>query len=400
MNRQTTASKAPRRTAWKIPGALCIVTLVLAPRAVSAQVAPPPTATAPAASNLDVAVEQALDEKTDIDIHDENILAAFDELTRQTGVRLVIEEGTLDRLPYGEQTKLTARIKGATLREGLTALLRPIGLVFEVRNGAVYVSAEPALQRIVRRASWDELDLLRRLNETPWSESLWNELPVQFRDAGSDEKVSRETLARLAKAVGAGSAAEVLDHACEQVGWTWYPSGKKIVVLSRTSQIRRQLDRRVSLRFFRTPLSDVLMDLGREAGVLVKIDPGVLASLPAQVAQSFSLTVDNTSVRQALEVISGTTGLGFFIENDGIRVTANPIASESPGAGSTAQASSANPVVGMVTIKGENGSPDVSFFVRESDLGPELNAARKGKVEEAVNAIRKALHMEKVAGAR
>ena len=54
----------------------------------------------------------------------------------------------------------------------------------------------------------------------------------------------------------------------------------------------------------------------------------------------------------------------------------------------------------MVTIKGENGAPDVSFFVRESDLGPELNAARKGKVEEAVNAIRKVLRTEKVAGAK
>jgi hypothetical protein len=407
MIRLITANRASRLTKRGLQGALSLVIAAspLALTGVLGQVTTPPTTTAPSGSNLDVAVEEALDEKTDLDVRDQNILAAFDDLTRQTGVRVLVDEGTLDRLPYGEQTKLTARIKGATLREGLKALLHPIGLVFEVRSGAVYVAASPPLQRIVGRASWDDLDLLRRLNETPWSDQLWNDLPVQFRDAGSDEKISKETLGKLARGIGAGSAAEVLEHACGQQGWTWYPAGKKTVVLSRASQIKRQLDRRVSLRFFRTPLSDVLLDLGREANVLIKIEPGVIASLPAQIAQSFSLMVENTSVRQGLEVIAGTTGLGFIIESDGIRITANPLASESTGApgqvpAGTPSPAQTNPAVGMVTMRGENGAPDISFFVRESDIGPDLMAARKRKIEEAVNAIRKALKADKVAGAK
>ncbi len=394
---------SPSRTRGRRRAA-CVVALLACPAGFArAQVAPGGPASAPGTSNPDVAIEQALDEKTDLDIREKNILAAVDELTKQTGVRVLIDENTLDCLPYGEQTKLAAKITGATLREGLTALLGPIGLVFEVRGGAVHVSACAPLRRIVKRATWDELDTLKRLSTTTFSEDLFKDVPIQFRDAGSDEKISRETLMRLAKAVGAGTAAEVLEHACDQLGWTWYPSGRKIVVLNRASQIKRQLDRRITARFFRAPLTDILMDLGREADVLVKLEPGVIASLPPQTAQSFSLTVENTSIRQALEVIAGTTGVGFFIENEGIRITANPYGTETGGEVSSsalAQALQNNMVIGMVTIKGAGGGPDVSFVLRENDLPPDLRAARKRKVEEAIQTMRKALEAEKAAASK
>ncbi|MBN1489166.1 MAG: STN domain-containing protein [Phycisphaerae bacterium] len=348
-------------------------------------------------TNLSAAIEQVLDQKTELTIRDENILVAFDELTQKTGVPLRIDQTTLDRLPYGEQTQLNAEIKNATLREALAALLRPLGLRFEVREGAVHVEATPPLARLVRRATWDELDLLRQLTESPWSDELWASLPVQFRGAGGDETVNREMLGTLARNVGAGSAAEVLEQACAQRGWTWFPSDKKVVVLSDAEQVRRQLDRRITLKFFHAPLMDVLMTLGREAGLLVRMDPGVIASVPSQIARQFTLQIEHMSIRQALEAVAGATGLGYSVEGDGIRITANPFSPEHAGstAGQTAAtAAQTNPVIAMVTIKGEDGAPDMTFFIRENDVPEELRGFRQQKVDEAIERIRNALKTE------
>jgi hypothetical protein len=167
--------------------------------------------------------------------------------------------------------------------------------------------------------------------------------------------------------------------------------------------LERQLSRRVSRRFYGVPLSEVLLDLGKEGDVLVKIDPGAIASLPAQMAQAFSLTVENSSIRQAYEVIAGTTGLGFSIDQDGVRFSASHLSPDTVGGGDAGvaaamQALRANAVVGAVTIRGENGGPDVSFWVRESDLPPDLKDLRKMKIEDVVNALRKALGAEKDTG--
>jgi len=136
----------------------------------------------------------------------------------------------------------------------------------------------------------------------------------------------------------------------------------------------------------------------------VKIEPGAIASLPAQVAQAFSLTVENSSIRQAYEVIAGTTGLGFSIDQEGVRFSASHLVPEAVTAGSDASLSAAveamraSSVVAMVTKKGENGEPDVTFFVRDSDLPSDLRELRKKKVEDIVDAVRKALGAEKDVG--
>jgi len=371
-----------------------------------AQVASPTTradsSTAPADRTPEIA--QMLDGKVDIEIHDKTILAAFREIEKKTGLPLKIDEATLDRLPYGDQTKLNATIRGLTLREALTELLRPAGLTLQVRSTEVGVIAVAPLRRLVRRATWEELDMLRRLSEAPWSAEQWNKLDVQFLDSGPDGKMTKETLGRLAQAVGAGTASEVLTAACNQQGLTWYPSGDKIVVISKRRQMERQLSKRISRKYYGVPLSEVLLDLGRDADVLVKIEPGAIASLPAQVAQAFSLTVENSSIRQAYEVIAGTTGLGFSIDQEGVRFSASHLVPEAVTAGSDASLSAAveamraSSVVAMVTKKGENGEPDVTFFVRDSDLPSDLRELRKKKVEDIVDAVRKALGAEKDVG--
>lgn len=385
--------------AWAQPAPTSAPRAGVSTDATAPVVLPPvsPVRAAGPGSSLAVVIEQVLDSKIDFEARDQNIVTVLADLTRQTGVRLVVEQDTLDRLPYGEQTKLNAKVRDASLRDTLKALLTPIGLTFEVRSNEVGVVASSALRRLVRRATWEDLDTLRKLNEQPWSETLWQSLNVQFQDGGTDEKMDRATLGATAARVGAGPAADVLTIACNQLGLTWFPSGDRVVVLSKRRQLERQLSKRISAKFFRVPISDVLLDLGREGGVLVKLEPGALASLPPHIAQTFTLAVENTSLRQALEVISGTTGLGFVIEQDGVRFTASQLqpdalASNAEGGSAAAlQAARASAVVGMVTVRGENGKPDVAFLIRESDLPPDLRELHRKKIDEAVRAMRDAL---------
>jgi len=362
----------------------------------------------PENDEFEILIIQALDQPTNLKVEDMPIRRALQELGENTGIPIRLAPGTTDVLPYGSQTKLlSATIENRPLRESLTALLQPLGLEFVPTRKEVLVRATAPLGRIARRATWDELALLQKLHTQPWSKELFDSLRFQFQDQPpATVTANRDLLGRLADQVGAGSAAEVLEHACDQHGWTWRPAGTLIVVLTKAKQIERQLQTPVSLRYVQISLSEALADLAHRANVLLRFDPGALTSLPPQTAERFSLSIENATVRQALEVIAGETGLSYFIESDGVRVThgvappptgSAPTGSLAAQAEATARATAAalrsNSIVGHITFPMPDGS-SFSFFVRRNDLPTEVNEMRKTKIHDAINDLRQRLHAE------
>jgi len=372
---------------------------------------PPAAQTGPAVEEeaddgLEVLIIQALDQATDLRVEDVPIRQALQQLADSTGIPIRLAAGTTDLLPYGSQTKLTAVIEGQPLRKSLHALLQPLGLDFEPLKDQVLVSPAPPLRRLARRATWDELDTLQTLQSRAWSDELCEQLTFQFLDMpAGDAAEHRQAIARQAAAVGAGSALDVLEQACDQLDWTWYPQGETVTVLTKTHQVQRQLDTRVSLRYVQSGLSEALMDLGRRADVLIHFDPGVLAALPPQASERFSLSIENATVRQVLEVISGETGLAFVIESGGVRVSSAQAVGVPAVPGSvstvnsraqaqaTAAALRANPIVGQVNFPLPGGG-SFAFFIRQSDLPPEVETLRQSKVTSTINQIRRQLHGE------
>ncbi len=357
----------------------------------SPQALPAPSRQEPASADEDDQMEgliaSALDQKTDLNIKETPIREAFELLGAQTGVKIEVEPGTVGLLPYGSSTKVSATIKGRPLRESLTALLRPIGLQFDVENKRVVIRATPPLRRCVTRVTWKELALLEKLSSVPWSEELAESLKFQFQDSPvAAGEVNRETLLRLARNVGQGTAAQVLEQATDQFGWTWHPREDLIVVLPKTRQIEQQLQKRISADYTQTSLEDALLDLTGKARVPLRIDPGTLASLSPFIAERFNLSVVNMPVRQVLELIAGQTGLAYYIEQDGVRVSANPLGSTGSAQSTLNEEAlrramdksrSANAVVGQILLPAPNGQPQVGFFIREGDLPPDLNEQRK-----------------------
>ncbi|MHC4443838.1 MAG: hypothetical protein ACYTBZ_00905 [Planctomycetota bacterium] len=360
----------------------------------------------PQENSTEIKIVQALDQPMDLKVSDMPIRELIQQLADKTGLPIHIEPGALNLMPYGSRTTLSATIESQPLKESLTALLLPIGLTFEVQPDRLLIKPTKHLARIVNRATWKELETLEMLYQLPWSEELFNSLGFQFQDApAADLETNRETLRRLANAVGEGTAAEVLELACDQYGWAWYPSGEFISIVTKTRLVEHQLQKRVSLKYVHKTLSEALLDLVKRAGILLRMDPGVMASLPPQTAERFTLSIENASIRQALEIVSGETGLGYFIEPDGIRLTTSSFAlpsasangTNSSDADATARATVAalrtNSIVGQITMPSEDGT-SFSFFVRENDLPPEVNEMRKAKIRNAVNLIRKSLLSE------
>jgi hypothetical protein len=348
---------------------------------------------------LAVLIMQALDEPTDLNVQDAPIGEAIQKLAEQTGIPIEIAPGTFDLLPYGSRTKLTAEIEQQPLRASLAALLEPLGLEFRPDHQRLLIAPSPPLKRIVQRATWEELDQIKRLRTTPWSKEEGEALQFQFQDVPEgDHEANRAELLELAAGVGRGTIAEVLTYATNQRGWTWYPAGDHIVVLTKEHQVERQLETIVAVNYVQTSLTEALLDLAGRAGVPLLIEPGALASLPPQTAERFSLAIRNLTVREALEIVSGQTGLKPVVEAEGIRMTMGnrPVTNTSTQTASSVDPIKllrTNPIVGQVTVTNPDGS-SFSFFIREDDLPPEVNELRKAKIQAEVNKIRRSLMAE------
>jgi hypothetical protein len=338
-------------------------------------------------------IEQALDQTMRFRVTDAPVLEAFAALTKETGVNIAVAPETLDLLPYGPDTKVSVVLENLRLREGLAQLLMPLGMAFEPTADGVQVRPTAALLRIGRRATWEELDQLKFARSADWAKLALDAAAmrqhVQFRVAVGDPAA---TLGSAAARLGAGPGDQVLTLACESLQWTWYPEGDKIVVLTASDQLRRQLEARVSLRLTHRPLIDVLQQLGQQAHVRIEHEPGVIASLPVQTRQNFSLLVEGTTVREALEQVAAATGLGYRVDGtQGAVVFYYPgPASAGNGGPSAAPAPtpSRDPIVAKLTVAAEPGKPQLEVLIRESELSPEALKARSELVRQADEILR------------
>jgi len=348
----------------------------------------------------------ALDQPTDLDIKNKAIGEAFDQIAEQTGIPIVIDPGTFCLLPEDSRTTLSATSKKTPLRDSLTALLRPIALCFDVEDDTLVIHPTPPLRRVPHRATWQELALLEKLATTPWSEEFAKTLEFQFQPTSQTlADVNRGTLLELAAKVGLGMATDVLEQATNHYGWTWHPAGKLIVVLPKTRQNELQLDQRITADYTQFSVPDTLLDLAQRAGVPLRCDPGAFASLTPFVAERFHVKVINTTIREAFELVAGQTGLGYYIEPEGIRITAsnltptgNPAPAPRPpdGVDRNTQAETikllreTSVVIQLELPPGPDGKK-ITIMVRRGDLPDDLKELVNATIKASAEPIRVAL---------
>jgi hypothetical protein len=254
-------------------------------------------------------------------------IAQFADLT---GVRIEADHSVYDVLPWGDLTTFNARLTNQTLRQGLTAICQKLGLQFELQDQAIELHPLPALRRLGRRCTIEELESLDLLAQTPLDPSALHPNAAKLL-AHIDAKLQKtnEDLENRAFVDSNGppisiarnaTLLDALDEIPLQTDATWYPWGKTVVVLKKADCIRMQLSKRITTRFSGQDISSVLLELSNRSGVAFQIEPGAVQKIPPQF-RNIRLSLYDATVQQALESIDGFTGLGYSVTDAGVRIS-------------------------------------------------------------------------------
>jgi len=336
-------------------------------------------------------IEQALDEPAAITLDNIRLGDAIVVITEQTGVKIVMAPEVMNLVPYGADTPIQkVEIANIPLRQGLTELFSPLGMMVVVRDSYVEIVPKEALLCLGRPPTWAELDLLAELSaiqpgiDGDALASLQSQIQFLVPVRGT-----WTLLSEAIRSVGAGPGDDVLTVACSKLGWAWCLSEQRIVIVSMERQIQRQLQQPISLRLNNRPLFDVMQSVGERVNVAIRTEPGTLASLPIHMQRNFSINVHRQTAEQVIEEICAYTGLGYLIEPDGVLFyKAGDGDRPAPdSAGQTTSISMADPYVAKMVVPLEDGK-SVEWLIKRSELPEDLQQMRERNIAEMIEALR------------
>jgi hypothetical protein len=319
-------------------------------------------------------IDEALDQPlADLEIKDTPIRETLAVIEQRTGLQFVIDQDVVDLMPYGERTRVSVVIRDLSVRRGLAQVLDGLGLQMLVEPGGVYVVPAPVLERLGRRLTIEEVNLLGMLAEGPWSaDQTSGRMEFQIEPQSKPAEALRQALEQ----VQAPNALRQLEAASALLGWVWRPEGACLVFERRRDDIRRRLDWPLDLTYQREPLDRLLVDLGARVGVLMKFEPGALQKVAAR-ERPVDLIQRGISVRQILERICGNTGLRYEIQDDGVQILP-PVEDTSGPTAATIQQ--------WVRIEVEiRPGVKMDLFVRQDQLPPEFQAEAQRKLDEILH---------------
>jgi len=323
-------------------------------------------------------VDEALDQPVkELVIQDTPIRDALSRIEQQTGLRFELDNGVIELMPYGERTRISIVIRDMSVRVGLARVLDGLGLQMLVEDDHVLIVPAPVLERLGRRITLDEVNVLGRLAGDDWDAlAASNTLPpLDFRiDAGQQP---RETLSKAIAQVDAPSALTQLEAACDTLNWVWYPEGQRVIFERRRDEIRRRLDWPLDLTYQRVPLDRLLVDLGARIGVLIKFEPGALQRVSA-AERPVDLIQRGVGVRQILEKVCGNTGLRYEIDDEGVQILVPLAEADKPTAANIQQ---------WVRVEVEiRPGIKMDYFLRLDQLPPDLRDEAQRKLEQTLHA--------------
>ena len=111
------------------------------------------------AQNTSALINEQLDKLASLDLN--GVLPqVVQSIQHDTGVPIEIAPAVYDLLPWGDQTNITAKIENQTLRQALDAITQKLGLTYTLKDEFLELEPVPALVRLGRRATVQELSAL------------------------------------------------------------------------------------------------------------------------------------------------------------------------------------------------------------------------------------------------
>ncbi len=279
------------------------------------------------AARVPAGLQDSLDTGVEIRLADSPIEKIFDQIGEKTGLEFDVSDRTLQLLPYGRRTRLSVAVPAIPLRRALDRIVRPHGLTWEPVGDTVRIVPTQPLLRMCRRATYDELKILgalltqtiRKIPEPGTGSVVLRGLTKNpavnliFPEGMRKEDVLERY--RRAGLYLPGPAAEWLNGVCGRE-MTWYIDAHRIFIIDRRRQALRQVGRKVSLDFRKSDVRDVLLELARMANLGLSLQPGVLNTL-SPGSRTITLVMENRTILQAMEIVSGTVGIEVEVTADG-----------------------------------------------------------------------------------
>ncbi len=344
-------------------------------------------------------INEALDKQVKLDLKT-TLPQALEIIESETGVRIVVAPAVWELLPWGEETSFTAKIENQTLRQALQAITRKLGLDFALKDEYIELQPLPALRRLGRRSTVQEIQALDMLASTPIQlqsnvgtvKALLSAIDQQLVEMKSTHVVENRAGDAISDATVRvprnATLLQGLESIVNQSAGTWYPWGESLVIVSRTDQIRNQLNKALTARFEGVDISQVLLELSQQAGVEFSIEPGALQRI-APEARNVRLLLDNASIRQALENIAGFTGLGYVINDRGVYLWNQSSTPGTGNAGSPAATGTRDPVIGTIEM-----GDGLEIFLPSSQVPPDVRDYFDHVRRQHIEAIRERMKAE------
>jgi hypothetical protein len=341
-------------------------------------------------------LQEKLSEDVDIQLRDVTITEALDKIGQKAGVKTVLSDEAVWKLPQGEATRLSVTLQGP-LADSITEMLNAFFMRYAVGDEKITIYPRPELEHIIGRPNAKQLELLKKIYSMNMTfggkaspESFMQlvkecfeklsfvpyHIPIDICEVLNKTETDKATLPV--------TLAVLLEQVGNEIGTPrWYLSGMgfpdqipQIRVVSGDAFRAAKLSQVVDISFKEERADVIIQRLANWTGmelVISKTDPSWLS-------EKISVNMQNVNLWQALQnVVSTVDG-----DIDGNYLRFNRISIRGPihaGKPSVPKATKSDNYVGKISIPMDGGKYYIEFMLRESDLTEELKQLRAEKIK-------------------
>jgi hypothetical protein len=381
---------------------------------------------------------QKLSANFEVRLADVTVIEALDKIGQKAGVKLVLSNEAVWKLPYGEATRLSVTLQGP-LADGLTEMLNAFFMRYAVGEREITIYPREELDHILGTPTTRQLELLKVLYTTPIEVYLRDDVQQTINNAlGQKVLISPigilaelnnllrqlvglepvyapgyEPRSRTSRRQAMLEAPEpepnepartefvlptpvTVVQLLSQVYYggsptdaRWYISGidlpgqmPEVRVVSSKMFMELKLDQKVDISYRDESVLKICRDLANRAGAMLT----TVSSASSLDDVRISASMQNVQIRQAISSIADMAGAScsfdsressFFLRLP----NESKVKVERPSAGTTGP----DTYVGKISIPMEDGKYFLEFMLRQSDLPKELSTLRTEAIQNVLS---------------
>lgn len=345
-------------------------------------------------------LQEKLSKDVSIKLKDVTIVEALEKIGQKAGVKIVLSDEAVWKLPQGQATRLSVALDGP-LADSMTEMLNAFFMRYAVSDEEITIYPRPELEHILGRPTTKQLELLTKIYKSNItvrgqidSRTTINKMfgqEVVILPVHRYSELSR-FMSELGKELPEGersppfTLAQILDTG----GRAWYLSGMdfsgqiaEIQIVSVEDFREAKLNQVVDISFKDEKVELILQRLAKWTGMELL----VYKRDTSWLSEKISVDMQNVKLRQALRNVVGTVDGRIEIEADknGIFVQ-GPMHKEKPAVFKATESKGGN-YVGKISIPMDGGRYFIEFMLRENDLTEGLKKLRAEKMEEILGRL-------------